>query len=256
MLAPFPVFLKSAASSSTAKMNDSGDNLLDIIDLFPYSESVTPPYELPPRPPRPPRNPARAHNEFIPFINRRAPPRHPPPTAPLPPLPPESDSIITHLNKLPQPMYPAPGGLSPWSAPLYPSKPIPTPPSPPKSEFILRGPVGVPLSDSGAKPIFSPPNSEDSPASDAALALNVHGGIDASRRIHHRFRRYQVPYPRNYERNVLDLYVYISSLDLYSHLSRDAIDTLLTRQMSGGSLTWHAFPQSWNRPSAEGPLKK
>lgn len=138
-------------------------------------------------------------------------------------------------------MYPAPGGLSPWSAPLYPSKPIPTPPSPPKSDFILRGPVGVPLSDSGAKPIFSPPNSEDSPASDAALALNVHGGIDTSRRIHHRFRRYQVPYPRNYERNVLDL---------------DAIDTLLTRQMSGGSLTWHAFPQSWNRPPVEGPLKR
>ncbi|KAG2155989.1 S-adenosyl-L-methionine-dependent methyltransferase, partial [Suillus bovinus] len=65
--------------------------------------------------------------------------------------------------------------------------------------------------------------------------------IDTSHRLHHRFRRYQVPYPRNYERKALDL---------------DAIDTLLTRQMSGGSLTWHSFPKSWNEPPAHGSFKR
>ncbi|KAG2134310.1 S-adenosyl-L-methionine-dependent methyltransferase, partial [Suillus cothurnatus] len=65
--------------------------------------------------------------------------------------------------------------------------------------------------------------------------------IDTSSRLHHGFRRHQVPYPRNYERNVLDL---------------DAVDTLLTRQMSGGSLTWHVFPPSWNKPPPDVPLKR
>lgn len=35
----------------------------------------------------------------------------------------------------------------------------------------------------------------------------------------------------------------------------DIIDTRLTRQMSGGSLTWHVFPPSWNIP-VQGALKK
>lgn len=53
MLAPFPVYLKSSTpSSSTTAMNDNSDNLLDIIDLFPFS--VTPTYEPPSRPPRNP----------------------------------------------------------------------------------------------------------------------------------------------------------------------------------------------------------
>ncbi|KAG1771907.1 hypothetical protein EV702DRAFT_1281573 [Suillus placidus] len=82
---------------------------------------------------------------------------------------------------------------------------------------------------------------DNSTPSDPALALNVHGGIDTSSRLHHRFRRQQVPYPRSYQRKVVDL---------------DAIDTLLTRQMSGGSLTWHAFPQSWNEQPAQEPLKR
>ncbi|KAG2033793.1 hypothetical protein BDR03DRAFT_656881 [Suillus americanus] len=146
MLSPFPIFLKSAAaassSSTTTAMNDNCDNLSDIIDLFPYT--VTSTYEPPPG--RPPRNPDRLKNESIP---RRAPPRFPPPTSPLPPLPPDPVTPSQQLNKLPQPMYPTPGGLSPWSAPLYQSKPTPKAPpsSPPQSTFILRGPVGVlPLS--------------------------------------------------------------------------------------------------------------
>lgn len=44
-----------------------------------------------------------------------------------------------------------------------------------------------------------------SPSSDAALVLNVHGGLDTSSRLHHRFKRNQVPYPRSYERGILDL---------------------------------------------------
>ncbi|KAG1770849.1 hypothetical protein EV702DRAFT_1138155 [Suillus placidus] len=136
-------------------------------------------------------------------------------------------------------MYPVPGGLSPWSAPSYPSRSLPTPPSPPQSNFILRGPVGVRSAPGTLLPI---PKAEDhSTPSDPALALNVHGGIDTSSRLHHRFRRQQVPYPRSYQRKVIDL---------------DAIDTLLTRQMSGGSLTWHAFPQSWNEQPAQEPLKR
>ncbi|KAG2757941.1 hypothetical protein P692DRAFT_201779868 [Suillus brevipes Sb2] len=85
------------------------------------------------------------HHPLIIIQYRRA---HPPPTSPLPPLPPTSpDPVSQHLDQVPQqPMYPAPGGLSPWSAPIvYPSKPIPTPPSPPQSNIILRGPVGQPL---------------------------------------------------------------------------------------------------------------
>lgn len=35
--------------------------------------------------------------------------------------------------------------------------------------------------------------------------LNVHGGLDMSRRRHHPFRPDSVPYPRNYERTILDL---------------------------------------------------
>ncbi|KAG1772421.1 hypothetical protein EDD22DRAFT_861112 [Suillus occidentalis] len=137
MLAPFPVYLKHPTHSSpnmTTPLNNSTDNLLDIIDLFPFS--ATPSYEPPSRPPR---NPQRLKRLY-----QRA---HPPPTSPLPPLPPSSpDPLSQHLHQVPQqPMYPAPGGLSPWSAPLYPSKPIPTPPSPPQSNFILRGPVGQPL---------------------------------------------------------------------------------------------------------------
>lgn len=41
--------------------------------------------------------------------------------------------------------------------------------------------------------------------SDAALVLNVHGGLDTSSRLHHHFKRGAVPYPRSYERGVLDL---------------------------------------------------
>ncbi|KAG1885091.1 hypothetical protein F4604DRAFT_1729673 [Suillus subluteus] len=250
MLSPFPIFLRSATTaasspSTTTTMNDNSDNLSDIIDLFPYT---APTYEPPPS--RPPRNPDRLKNEYIPFIDRRAPPRFPPPTSPLPPLPPDSVTPSQQLNKLPQPMYPTPGGLSPWSAPSYPSKPIPTSPSSslPQSTFILRGPVGVlPLSRAApgaptTKQIPNSPRAEDNfSPSDAALVLNVHGGIDTSSRLHHGFRRHQVPYPRNYERNVLDL---------------DAVDTLLTRQMSGGSLTWHVFPPSWNKPPPDVPLKR
>lgn len=70
MLAPFPVYLKSAAASTsvstttttTMKMNDSSDNLSDIIDLFPFSISST--YE--PLPPRPPKNPERLKRDFVP----------------------------------------------------------------------------------------------------------------------------------------------------------------------------------------------
>jgi hypothetical protein len=106
-----------------------------------------------------------------------------------------------------------------------------------------------------SQPLPHSPRHEDIP-SEPSLALNVHGGIDTSCRMHHRFKRQEVPYPRSYQRKVVDLYVPISFFDIDSSLSRDAIDTLLTRQMTGGSLTWHSFPQSWNEPPQQGPLKR
>jgi hypothetical protein len=39
------------------------------------------------------------------------------------------------------------------------------------------------------------------------------------------------------------------------HTHSDILDMLLTRQMSGGSLTWHVFPPSWNVP-VQGARKK
>ncbi|OJA12095.1 hypothetical protein AZE42_03447 [Rhizopogon vesiculosus] len=148
------------------------------------------------------------------------------------------------------------------------------------SHLVHRGPVGVPIRRAGpgalvsrsgslshingkartqALPISTSPHSaftltsdsdsDDAPAirhhhtappSDAALVLNVHGGLDISSRRHHRFKWKEVPYPRSYEQGILDL---------------DILDMLLTRQMSGGSLTWHVFPPSWNVP-VQGVLKK
>ena len=40
---------------------------------------------------------------------------------------------------------------------------------------------------------------------------------------------------------------------MYMH--SDSLDTRLIREMSGGSLTWHMFPPSWNVPMP-GALKK
>ncbi|KAL4080917.1 hypothetical protein J3A83DRAFT_92052 [Scleroderma citrinum] len=57
--------------------------------------------------------------------------------------------------------------------------------------------------------------------------LNVHGGLDISRRRHHPFRPDAVPYPRNYERTVIDL---------------DSWDTLWLRQACK-SVTFHQFKQ-------------
>ncbi|KAG1745963.1 uncharacterized protein EDB91DRAFT_134847 [Suillus paluster] len=111
------------------------------------------------------------------------------------------------------------------------TQPIPTSPVSPRS----------PSSDIGEDDARAPHGHYNGAPSDAALVLNVHGGIDASYRRHHRFRRQDVPYPRSYERRVVDL---------------DVLDMRLARQMSGGSLTWHVFPPSWSDPPGQGPLKK
>jgi hypothetical protein len=103
------------------------------------------------------------------------------------------------------------------------------------------------------------PDNHTAPPSEAALVLNVHGGLDTSSRLHHRFVRKEVPYPRSYERGILDLRVAVllstrsRGADVHTH--SDILDMLLTRQMSGGSLTWHVFPPSWNVP-VQGARKK
>ncbi|KAI5989070.1 hypothetical protein EDD15DRAFT_1337183 [Pisolithus albus] len=53
------------------------------------------------------------------------------------------------------------------------------------------------------KPRRTDPGTSYSPCSSSVL--NPHGGLDSSRRRHHPFRPDTVPYPRNYERAILDL---------------------------------------------------
>lgn len=79
--------------------------------------------------------------------------------------------------------------------------------------------IGVQLD----KPRRTDPGTSYSPCSSSVL--NPHGGLDSSRRRHHPFRPDAVPYPRNYERAILDL---------------DAWDTLWLRQACK-SVTFHKF---------------
>jgi len=68
----------------------------------------------------------------------------------------------------------------------------------PRSLFTL-------MTDSDSDDAPPTRDNHNSPPSDAALVLNVHGGLDTSSRLHHRFKRVEVPYPRSYERGILDL---------------------------------------------------
>ncbi|EIW81029.1 hypothetical protein CONPUDRAFT_165259 [Coniophora puteana RWD-64-598 SS2] len=85
------------------------------------------------------------------------------------------------------------------------------------------GDTGAGMGMGGADGMSTGPVGEGAPS--AAHVLNVHGGFDASQRMHHPEPRRAAPYPRSYERAVVDL---------------DVWETLWARQICG-SLTWHVF---------------
>ncbi|KAH7928421.1 hypothetical protein BV22DRAFT_206300 [Leucogyrophana mollusca] len=136
------------------------------------------------------------------------------------------------------PSFPSPASLSLFSW----SSPPTSPAEPPDARFALKGPISAPTYGADARPASAsaarspslrpaaPEAASEGPTAaqcDFSATLNVHGGLDASRRRHHPFHRRKVPYPRSYERAVVDL---------------DVWDTLWCRQTCG-SVTWHVFDE-------------
>ncbi|KIO02665.1 hypothetical protein M404DRAFT_638821 [Pisolithus tinctorius Marx 270] len=98
-----------------------------------------------------------------------------------------------------------------------------SPRSAPLSDAEDEDPRHQTIGVASTKPLRAAPDASYSLCSSSVL--NPHGGLDSSRRRHHHFRQEAVPYPRNYERSVLDL---------------DAWDNLWLRQACK-SVTFHKF---------------
>ncbi|KIK93374.1 hypothetical protein PAXRUDRAFT_517629 [Paxillus rubicundulus Ve08.2h10] len=102
-------------------------------------------------------------------------------------------------------------------------------------DFHCQGEMG----GSGAhwpslRTVTSSPSSTSTTSSvPSPVVLNVHGGLDRSRRRHHPFHPREVPYPRSFEREVIDL---------------DVWDTVWLRQTCK-SVTFHAFGSDLTSPS-------
>ncbi|KAH7908056.1 hypothetical protein BJ138DRAFT_407947 [Hygrophoropsis aurantiaca] len=110
-----------------------------------------------------------------------------------------------------------------WATQHSPQSP-PVPTRSADARFALKGPLSSPIygPESPQPPLAAVslinPSDESQPSAEeltptptspeSSAMLNVHGGLDASRRRHHPYHRRKVPYPRSYERTVIDLHVF------------------------------------------------